>query len=53
MPNYGTTSKEGLLQYVKENSIEGIYTTFIGVGVDFNIDLIFRYDYYFNLAYIF
>ena len=40
MPNYGTTSKEGLLSYVEENSGDGIYTTFIGVGVDFNTELI-------------
>ena len=40
MPNYGTTSKEGLFGYVEENADEGIYTTFIGVGVDFNTKLI-------------
>jgi len=40
MPNYGTTSKQGLLSYVEENSDNGIYTTFIGVGVDFNSELI-------------
>ena len=40
MPNYGTISKEGLLSYVKGNAKEGIYTTFIGVGVDFNTALI-------------
>lgn len=40
MPNYGTTSKDGLLSYVERNSNNGIYTTFIGVGVDFNSELI-------------
>ena len=40
MPNYGTTSKEGLLSYIKEQADNGIYTTFIGVGVDFNTQLI-------------
>lgn len=40
MPNYGNTSKEGLLGYVDKNASEGIYTTFIGVGVDFNTKLI-------------
>ena len=40
MPNYGTTSKEGLFGYVNENADDGIYTTFIGVGVDFNTELI-------------
>ena len=40
MPNYGTTSTKGLLSYVKDNSDKGIYTTFIGVGVDFNTKLI-------------
>ena len=40
MPNTGTTSKQGLLSYVKENANKGIYTTFVGVGVDFNTELI-------------
>ena len=40
MPNYGTTSKDGLMSYVQDNAKEGIYTTFIGVGVDFNTELI-------------
>lgn len=40
MPNYGTTSKEGLLSYVEKNAENGIYTSFIGVGVDFNTKLI-------------
>ena len=40
MPNYGTTSKEGLLSYIKDNSEKGIFTSFIGVGVDFNTELI-------------
>lgn len=39
MPNYGETSKDSLLSYVKANSDNGIYTTFIGVGVDFNTEL--------------
>ena len=40
MPNYGTISKEGLFSYIKNNADNGIYTTFIGVGVDFNTKLI-------------
>ena len=40
MPNTGATSKESLMGMVKENSETGIYTTFIGVGVDFNTELI-------------
>lgn len=39
MPNYGSTSKNSLLSLVKDNSTNGIYTTFIGVGVDFNTEL--------------
>ena len=39
MPNYGETSDEGLMGYVKENAGKGIYATFIGVGVDFNTKL--------------
>ena len=38
MPNMGTTSKKGLLSYVKENAQNKIYTSFIGIGVDFNTD---------------
>ena len=40
MPNYGRTDDEGLMKYVKENAEKGIYTSFIGVGVDFNTELI-------------
>ena len=40
MPNYGTTTEEGLLSMVEENANNGIYTTFIGVGVDFNTELV-------------
>jgi len=39
MPNTGTTSRNGLLNYVKKNAKNNIYTTFIGIGVDFNTDL--------------
>lgn len=40
MPNSGDTSEDGLLSMVKKNAENGIYTTFIGVGVDFNTELI-------------
>lgn len=40
MPNYGNLSRDGLLGMVEENAENGIYTTFIGVGVDFNTDLV-------------
>ena len=40
MPNYGETDEEGLMSYVKLNAEKGIYTSFIGVGVDFNTELI-------------
>ena len=39
MPNYGRTDDEGLMKYVKENANKGVYTSFIGVGVDFNTEL--------------
>ena len=39
MPNTGDTSKNGLLSMVKENADNGIYTTFLGIGVDFNSEL--------------
>jgi len=40
MPNMGNTSKKGLSKYIKENAENKIYTTFIGVGVDFNTNVI-------------
>ncbi|HBC84337.1 MAG TPA: hypothetical protein DCZ30_02530 [Clostridiales bacterium] len=40
MPNVGTTNKSGLLKYIESNSKNGIYTSFIGVGVDFNTEVI-------------
>ena len=40
MPNMGKTSKSELAEDVKENANKGIYTTFIGVGVDFNTEVI-------------
>ena len=40
MPNMGKTSKSELAEDVKENANNGIYTTFIGVGVDFNTEVI-------------
>jgi Ca-activated chloride channel family protein len=40
MPNLGDTSEEGLLGMAKENSENKIYTSFIGIGVDFNTELV-------------
>ena len=40
MPNIGTTSKSGLLGKMKDNAKNGIYTTFVGIGVDFNTELV-------------
>ncbi len=40
MPNYGETGSNSLLKMVDNNATSGIYTTFIGVGVDFNTKLI-------------
>jgi len=40
MPNIGQISEEGLFGLTKENADNKIYTTFIGVGVDFNTELI-------------
>ena len=39
MPNIGDTSEEGLLGMTKKNADDGIYLTFIGIGVDFNTEL--------------
>lgn len=40
MPNLGKTSKDTLTKDVEENAKKGIYTSFIGVGVDFNTEVI-------------
>ena len=40
MPNTGAISKGKLLDLVKTASKEGIYTTFVGVGLDFNTNLV-------------
>lgn len=40
MPNIGQISEEGLFGLTKTNADNKIYTTFIGVGVDFNTELI-------------
>lgn len=40
MPNVGSTNKSGLLKYIESNSKNGIYTSFIGAGVDFNTEVI-------------
>ena len=40
MPNLGETNRYGLTKYVKENAQKGIYTSFVGVGVDFNTEVI-------------
>ncbi len=40
MPNRGELSKNRLFGMAKEASQKGIHTTFIGVGVDFNNDLV-------------
>ena len=40
MPNRGELSKDKLFGMAKDASKRGIHTTFIGVGVDFNNDLV-------------
>ncbi|MFK5976455.1 MAG: thiosulfate oxidation carrier protein SoxY [Sulfurovum sp.] len=40
MPNRGELSANGLFSMVKRASKKSIYTSFIGVGVDFNSDLV-------------
>jgi Ca-activated chloride channel homolog len=40
MPNTGETKEEELLKIFRENMAHGIYTTFIGIGVDFNTGLV-------------
>ncbi len=40
MPNRGETSEGGLFGMMSDNADNGIYTTFIGIGVDFNTELV-------------
>jgi Ca-activated chloride channel family protein len=39
MPNMGETTDLGLYRMLQDNAEHGIYTTFIGIGVDFNTEL--------------
>jgi len=40
MPNLGETGDLPLYRMLEENAERGIYTTFIGIGVDFNSELV-------------
>lgn len=40
MPNMGETGELSLYRMMEDNADQGIYTTFIGIGVDFNTELI-------------
>ena len=40
MPNIGDTGDLGLYRMLEDNADQGIYTTFIGIGVDFNTQLV-------------
>lgn len=40
MPNVGDTSPGGLLHMVEANAKNGIHTTFVGMGLDFNTELV-------------
>ena len=40
MPNLGLTGEDDLLDITEGNAAGGIYTTFIGIGVDFNTELV-------------
>ncbi|MDL5503220.1 MAG: VWA domain-containing protein, partial [Candidatus Methanoperedens sp.] len=40
MPNTGETKEEEMLKSFRENADLNIYTTFIGIGVDFNTELV-------------
>ncbi|RLC36741.1 hypothetical protein DRH27_04775, partial [Candidatus Falkowbacteria bacterium] len=40
MPNLGDTGEEGLFGITERNADNDIYSTFIGIGVDFNTELV-------------
>jgi Ca-activated chloride channel family protein len=42
MPNLGETGDLELFRMLEDNADQGIYTTFIGIGVDFNSELVER-----------
>lgn len=39
MPNIGMTSRDGLFELAQKYAAEHVYTTFIGVGIDFQTEL--------------
>lgn len=41
-PNLGDTSAGGLRGTLEDNADEGLYTSFVGIGLDFNADLVDR-----------
>jgi Ca-activated chloride channel family protein len=40
MPNIGKTSETGLSKILRDDAARGIYSTLIGIGVDFNTELV-------------
>lgn len=40
MPNRGDLTEEGMRGTMEENAANGLYTTFIGIGVDFQTELV-------------
>jgi len=40
MPNLGTRGEGDLLSILEENANQGVYTTIIGIGLDFNTELV-------------
>ncbi|MCJ7428757.1 MAG: VWA domain-containing protein [Candidatus Nanohaloarchaeota archaeon QJJ-5] len=40
MPNIGRTSEDSLLGMTESNAADNIHTTFVGMGVDFNTELV-------------
>ena len=40
MPNTGYTGSEGLMDMIEKSAKNNIYTSFVGIGVDFNTELI-------------
>ena len=40
MPNLGSTTKESLTNLARQNAADKIYSSFIGIGLDFNTELI-------------
>ena len=53
VPNIGTTDGRNLCEITKRNSDRKLYTTFIGIGVNFDTSLVQVFIFIFVLCFYF